>query len=484
MRITDGDTWWLMQTLGTALHRLALTAVLGGAVPDGASAQPEAVDDKAWSAALDSKAKYFGILQRGLVFVGTDTSITAWDVATGREAWRVPGATALAELDSMRVLVATRTGFRVLDADSGKAHWSLDSVPLTKRTGFHVLQGAGVLLAFGPADRQVVRLAAIDLDSGRILWTSDSVIVGDGEKNADKVAMAGYQVPLPDSTAILRFNRGRAFRVAARTGTVIWRFSAEAQLPLGDPYYRSVRPMIRAPHVWLESGVLRFDSGTVAWKPRSKSFVARLVATPRGLLVASHADLDHRDLMLMDSLTATPLWREPRRVKGLGVGAVRGDSLFVPVDKGMVILELATGRPLAQLVLPDFTSREEAFAIDALSDGDLVLESNSNFMRVKPGGEVVFHRHYAIPSVGLQPLNTVVVAWDRNPEGLTYVFTKEEDEAGQKGIVLLEPATARELGTVRRKDRSPSYAIDPASRMAVAIQDRLITGYRFWQKPN
>ena len=114
---------------------------------------------------------------------------------------------------------------------------------------------------------------------------------------------------------------------------------------------------------------------------------------------------------------------------------------------------------------------------------DLLLSSQSNLLRVTRDGKVVFHRRYGVPPQGLRPLMTTLMPPTRNPRQLSYVHTNDSDRLGQKGIVLIDVETGRELGTVRRKDRAPNYAIDATTMTAVGIDNRKVTGYRFAPLP-
>jgi outer membrane protein assembly factor BamB len=440
-------------------------------------AQTVEPDDRAWTIELESRVVWYALGRTGLLHVETQGFAGAWRVTSGELAWRGDGLLNLDLLDSTRAIAQRGRGLVLLDPETGQAQWSIDTLPWRGLVNYIVSQG-NVLVGFGPLDDRVVRVVGIDLSSGRILWLNDSLVTGAGERSADRVRATGYQLALPDTSVIMRLNRGTAIRIDSRTGALLWRFDARSQVPLGEPSLGSPRPMVVGSTVWADGGAFSVRDGRVVWPLPNKSWIVRLDRVPGGLLVTTRNDLDHTTLRLMDTASIQELWPQPVRIRGTGVTVVRHDTLVIAVDGGLAMHDLSRGTLLRQHPLPDFTSKEEPATIEFL-DGDYLLESSHNLMRVSASGEIAFHLSYGVPSVGLNPLGRVVFPGYRNPENLTYVHTSDRDLLGQKGIVLLDRARGRELGTVRRKDRAPGYVIDPMTRMAVGVEDRRLTGYRF-----
>jgi len=454
---------------------------------------PTEPDLRIWSVDLDAKARWFGITPGGLLWVTTEKGITAWKLDSGTSAWRRDGPfDYLRSVNGGVSLLVGPRGLISIDLETGKDRWGLDSLPLIEISGFFEAKG-GVAVVVGPAGPMTFRMVGVDLSAGRVLWTNDSLAAGI-EQKPKNVIFSGYQLALPDSSMLFRFARGDLVRVSSNTGSILWRLGPKPGFALGWPATSglevtagivSALPLYVGGRLFAASGILNVETGAAVWErpDKPKGYFTAFSPTTHGVLTVLMTDLTTRTLQLVDSLTGMALWASPQQVKGVGSHAVRNDTLFVAVDKGLVVIELATGRVMANFTLPDFANREEALRVTSASNGDVLMASSNNLMRVSLAGQVIFHRHYGRPSVGFRPLNTMVMPNERNPDGLVAVYTNDSDSLGQKGILFLDRESGEEIGTVRRKDRAPSYAIDALSRTAVGIDDRRLTGYRFAPLP-
>ena len=454
---------------------------------------PTEPDLRLWSVDLDAIVRHYGISRSGLVFARTEKAIAAWRVESGQQAWRVelPSTDMWFAADD-RGLIYNGKSLIAFDLDAGKSLWTLDSLPLKELREMH--RGTDdVVLAMGPVDEKVVRVLGIELATGRVLWQSDSLAQGDRVKAKD-VFTFNRRAFLPDSTLILQFNRGGIVRFNATTGAVVWRLEADPPFTLGWPagngfeaqrMFMSAEPLVSGDHLVTTSGAIDLKTGAIAWRTPEKpsAWTSSLTQTPAGVLTVRATTIDKRTLQLVDATTGKGLWPAPVALKGNLPLLVQDDTIFVGVDRGLAMVSLSKGALIKQVTLPDFTSAEEPTTITSVGDGDLLLRSYSNLLRVTREGKVVFHRHYGVPPVGLRPLTGVSVPTSRNPRKLTYFHTNDSDSLGQKGIVLVDPDSGEELGTARRKDRAPSYAIDAMTQIAIGIDDRRMTGYKLAPLP-
>jgi outer membrane protein assembly factor BamB len=156
---------------------------------------------------------------REYVMFSAGEELFAVDASTGRLAWSVPGrgfSAGRAAGDGERVYTAAADGYaRAHDVRTGREAWSHhmtagDAHRVALYSGWDnvvVLGGGAVIVATVSGSR------ALEADSGAVRWT-----FGDG-------AMYPPAVVLDDGTALLTSERGVVSRIRLADGGVVWRTS-------------------------------------------------------------------------------------------------------------------------------------------------------------------------------------------------------------------------------------------------------------------
>jgi outer membrane protein assembly factor BamB len=474
--------------------RLAVVFTLGASMA-AVSAQTLAEPDlRLWRVDLPGKARDFVLTASGLVVVASEQKLAAFDIEAGKPAWEMdlPDASLLG-YGSDRYVVSSGKRVIGVDTKAGKALWTVESLPLTSVTELYKPSDS-TLLVMGPADEKTFRVVGVDIAGGRVLWQDDTIAAGDGPKAKD-VFVFSRRAVLPDSSAVLQFNRGGIVRFDLASGKVLWRVDTKAKpaFTLGWPaasgfeaqkMLMTPQPLVSGNFLVTTTGAIDIRTGAIAWRMPEKpaGWTSSLVDTPSGVLIVRATKFDQRTVQLADPATGRVLWTTPP-LKGNAPLLLRGDTVWVGVDRGLASFPLSTGAPVKSMTLPDFASGDEPTSVSSIGTGDLLLESSANLMRVAPTGSVVFHRSFGVPRVGVRPLMGLTIPDMLNPGGLKAFHTDDADSLGQKGLVLLNPETGDELGTVRRKDRAPVYAIAAAKLIGVGLDARTLTGYRFAPPP-
>ena len=187
---------------------------------------------------------------------------------------------------------------------------------------------------------------------------------------------------------------------------------------------------------------------------------------------------------------------------------VRGDTIFTAADRAFVALELASSKVLVDAILPDFGGKEEATGIELLENGDFLLASSQNLMRVDPTGQMKYHRFLKAPGMSFLAKFATLAAvaavgsagYTLTPSGnrqagsvftrrfnatttanrFAYIFTSQtESEDGGFYLARVDRTDGRETGRIRLYDRSPSYVLDPVSATIVVAAGSQLLAYRY-----
>jgi hypothetical protein len=228
-----------------------------------------------------------------------------------------------------------------------------------------------------------------------------------------------------------------------------------------------------------------------------------------------------------DLATGESRWAAALQFQGASPILVRNDTVFSPINKGFRAFELATGNPLVEMILPDFGGREEATTIETMPDGDLLLISAQNLMRVDPAGQVKYGVYLRAPGASflakfgsialtvaasqipiastqhgnvqvntyLDPSGIAVSAFMAryhatvNANKYAYIFTSEsstgdsaQTRAGDFDLVRVDKADGKDTGRIRLFDRTPDYVLEPVSGTVVVASRRELIAYRYQER--
>ena len=133
-----------------------------------------------WEHQASDSIAFFRVTPLGSVLVATSTSLASLDGTTGAPMW----VRADKDLDDSNVipipatpfaLVTWRTGFEVIDLNTGESKWSSRSLPIEASYGHVPVVERRMLLVYGTRARHESVLVAADLESGAVLWRHDSL---------------------------------------------------------------------------------------------------------------------------------------------------------------------------------------------------------------------------------------------------------------------------------------------------------------------
>ncbi len=479
------------------------------------AARLEAQDQAAWRYRSPAELRMFRVAATGAVLAASDSGVLALAPEDGRTIWSRPDATAYRPLGNTGSVLLFGPGLvEVADVETGASRWSLRSLPIDWRLDLQVVPERGLLLVF--AGRSAgFSLIGVSLDSGTVRWSADTLFanVPDLARKAGDIELAGHQPLLLDSdTTLVMFpTRGGPMRLDTRSGALLWRADTLAR---EEPRRAALgyAPMVADSGLVLvpydrKLMAIRAADGTVAWDHRENfhGHLAEIVPTPRGRRGRGYprhgrpTEYIRAFVDLLDPATGRSRW--PKPAKGLDDATamlVRGDTVYVGSARKLFRFDLATGAagPEARY---QFWGGESPCCIEE-RDGDLVLLSSQNLVRLAPDGTPRYERYYGAPGAsllakiastallvgisaagdqalraqGFRPLTPMTTS---NPvlerryratvfaERYVHMLTGKKDASGREGfsVVRLEKESGAEAGRVWVDDRSPTYALDPAS---------------------
>jgi len=509
-----------------ALRHLAVTLLLAGPV----GAQQAEV----WRASLGSGFKRMVVTPTGSVLVESDSGLAAYDPVSGSQQWSRLDASEYAIIEGTSLAVA-RVGQeqRVIDLMTGTDQWRFSTLPLPNIKGYVALPAQGLLLVIGPTPSSGATVLGVRLDSGTVMWRQDSLFVG-LISDPKRAVLANRVPPLfdTDTTLILDTDEAGLLKLRLTDGSRLWSIpdslvdldKLTAPLTLGGGTI----------FVAYDKKLAAFDAATGAlrWNRHDKSPgpIQQLAVTPEGVVVGGAwmpmSKKPRTFIDFFDLATGESRWRTAPQVHGASPFLVRNDTVFSPVNKGFRALVLATGKPLVEASLPDFGGGEEATTIETMDDGDLLLISAQNLMRLDPAGNVRYSRYLKAPGASflakfgsialtvaasqipiastehgnlqvntyLDPSGMAVSAFMAryhatvNANKFAYIFTSElsapdsgQERAGGFDLVRVDKADGKDTGRIRLFDRTPDYVLDPVSGTIVVGIDRELIAYRYPQ---
>lgn len=361
----------------------------------------------AWRAHLSGAVDGTPAVASGLVVAGSmGGELAAFDVATGREKWKVGGLgpiSASPAVDGGNVLVASLDGHvRAFDLENGRRIWdwkapgdhsAIWSSPAV--TGQVVVIGSGS--PYGDTPFEPGRLSGVDLASGRELWTTCTrpactagggvwstasfdpagtgyVGVGnpnDGARAFDPMtghvvwevslyADDGRDLDVGASPVVLTLGGQEAIAVAsvsgllavidARDGTILWKRQvvqgSEVHGLLATPAYDGSR--LYAVSAGAPDGVFAFNAdGSSVWKVSTDLPVYSAPVVAHGVLVFGmgnvFGDVAHGSLTVLSTAGGQRLWSFDAHSAVRSSPAVIGDTVVAGDVAGDVLVFTPAG---------------------------------------------------------------------------------------------------------------------------------------------
>jgi outer membrane protein assembly factor BamB len=291
---------------------------------------------KIWGASVGGGAKKLrlglGIAAAdGRLFAaGRDGIVAAFDLKTGRPAWRVDTKLDLAGgtgVGNGLVTVGSSDGQVVaLDATNGRELWRADvsgevlSAPAVSTSGVVVRTVDG-------------KLRALALGDGKELWVQ--------EQQVPRLSLRGAASPvIAQEMAVAGFDNGRVLAVNLTDGTTVW------DAPLSPPRGRTelerlndidAAVKVSGDEVFVagfqgRAAMLALDSGQIWWTRDASSY--RGVDVDDDQVYVANAN---GDVVAMKRRTGVEVWRnESLRFRGLSAPVVAGEHVVVADFEGYV----------------------------------------------------------------------------------------------------------------------------------------------------
>jgi outer membrane protein assembly factor BamB len=503
-----------------------VVALLLAGMPDSAAI---AQNNPLWHYQASDSIAFFRVTPLGSVLVATSVSLSSVDGTTGATMWVRPDK----DLDESNVipipaspfaLVTWRTGFEVVDLNTGETRWSSRSLPIESSYGHVPVVERRMLLVYGKRSADQSVLVAADLETGAVLWRQDNLFAADPEPLVvrgpyrTRKTMLGHQRPVldTDTSMVLYVSKDGPVKIDVRMGSLLWRSEGfrgkEPPAPMKG--YAAMMYADTILYVPTEDRLTALDlrDGRILWdRPNLKSKPQQLEWTPSGLVVR----MPHIDVL--DLRTGTSRWPRPfTDLKRSTPFVVRGDKVYVAAHGVFYAINLTDGTAIE---LSQYKLREtnQPDSLDAVPGG-FVLRSAQNLILFDTTGFPAHHLFYPPPK--LSTLTRVAFAaaaiavsrwsyqeaksealrtgtpqqyWIVNPilkrryeasrkvHGHYYVLTVLTDSSARKGpgLVKLNIVTGKEEGRLWLGDRTPEYEVDAIESMVFFKQGkRQIVAFR------
>jgi outer membrane protein assembly factor BamB len=245
-----------------------------------------------------------------------DNGLRAFDLATGRQRWRVRSdapveASVLATPEVIVMAVATGA-IRALDVRSGVVVWEVEPELRTERIAAPVRAGDAVIIAGGDGS-----VAAFDYRTGATLWTTSV----DSPVRSNPAVM--------DGIVFLTTTRGQVVALEAATGEVHW----QAQPSNGE----LTTPAVSDSHIAVGGSDRRIhlldQEGRILWSADGRSVVtATPLLTGSSVVVGTHGGA----VRVHDLADGGLLQTLPVRGRVRSAPAYRGGLLVVLTDARQV----------------------------------------------------------------------------------------------------------------------------------------------------
>jgi outer membrane protein assembly factor BamB len=507
-----------------------------GALLLAAAAIPPTHAETLWSFTTPKEIVFQRLTPLGSLLVSTDDGLMAVDATSGKTLWTRSDIQKLKECNYDEIantsfglvefgegVGGTQRRIEVIDLVTGEKKWDSSDLPMNSSQGQIQVPQHGMLVMCGlPKKGKKPVLVGVGADDGAMKWQQDAVftkplnlleVKGSG-KLFKRYSIDGNQGPVFDSenTMIVYLTPEGPVKLDVTSGNKLWTAPIKAKtLPALNAGYA---PML------LEGGVVYVpydkslqavdaSTGALLWaKDRDfKSKVTQMQVTPLGLVVRGAPGFDDKGkadgkpfIDLLDPKTGLSVWKKPfKDLEDATTFDLRDDKLYIAADGELFAVNLADGAAKGVAKFK-FKGNEVPTRLQVV-DGDYVLSSSQNVMRMDPSGGIKYHTFHAAPGQSgfIKILSTAAImtvnaasaaqahsnAWN-NP-GTTYKYTlygnpelsrrfKASTNAdayvsmltggveadGQKGVglVKVEKATGVDVAKVVLGDKTPEYEMD------------------------
>jgi hypothetical protein len=206
-----------------------------------------------------------------------------------------------------------------------------------------------------------------------------------------------------------------------------------------------------------------------------KSRVAQMALTPQGLVVRGQPQLNAKGKLdgkpfidVLDPKTGESVWKKPfKDMEGATTFDLAGDRLFIAADGELFSIGLADG--VAKSVTKiKFKGNEDPTRLE-VHDGEYVLASSQNVMRLSPAGEVRYHTFYPAPgqSGWIKVLSTAAVM-TMNAASASYAHSQ----------AMANPGTTYRYTLYGNPELSRRFKASTHAREYAAIQTQVEDGGR------
>jgi outer membrane protein assembly factor BamB len=363
-------------------------------------------------------------------------------------------------------------------------------------------------------------MLGVGIDSGTVRWRQDSLL-GPEVNDAKPFDLSQHVMPalLGDSAIVLDADEAGLIAVRLADGAVLWRVP-DSVIDL-DKASSPLSVLDGTLYVGRQRTLFAIDTktGALRWKsPREfPGFVQRVAQSTAGLVVGGtflHTGWTSEPRVFVDVVdpaNGSSRWTKAVEIRGVSPFAVRGDTIFQAVSHGFRAMEPSSGKMLVEVDALEFGGNEEPLIVDPMENGDFMLVSAQNLMRVEPTGRVKYHRYLKAPgasklaklaavtaTVAIGALTGMSSGVYYVPTGLAtavltarfsstvnankyaYIYTGQILEGdGGFDLVRFDKADGSEKGRVRLTDRSPTYVIEPETGTVATIVGRELVAYRY-----
>jgi hypothetical protein len=487
--------------------RLAIAMALAGAslIPATfpAAAQDLPPADTVWRYVAPAELTHLRECPDAELLVVTKRSIIGLDAVTGSQLWELGDLPSMAEglywgrCDTPVGLSYRRDRIVAFDIATGRRLWDGAVLPPYREIrGYFPIPREDLVLLFLRTAASESALAAVELSSGRVLWSRDDAF-GRSPRFAGRDGVSDiseYQsIALDtDTTIIVYFSADGPMRLDRRTGATLWvgeRLAGPRVPAVGD--YAAMLRLDTLLIIPRDRGLVAVDTrdGHVVWDAPAllPAHATRLLAVPSGLLVRS----GRAHVVVLDPATAAPRW-PPLTVRTDGMAyAVEEDRYYVVARHRLMMADLATGDTTGLATLA-FDGSEEAASLHIVDDR-LVVMSRQNLISLDRDGAIRYHRYFRAP--GASFLEKVAGAMGGNVgifsarlgaaalrTHYAYFTTNAPDADGRTGnsLVRVSVDDGEEAGRVWFRDRAPVFRPDtPRDQVLVLEGARTLVAIRF-----
>ena len=533
---------------GLTLAAITLALVSGAA--------PRAGAEQLWTVTTPKSIVFQRLTPLGSLLVSTDDGLTGVDAATGKTLWTRNdiqklkecnydeiGGTSYGLVEFGEGVGGTQRRIEVIDLTTGAKKWDSADLPMNSSQGQMQVPQKGMLVMCGVAKKgKKPVLVAVGADDGALKWQQDAVftkplnvleVKGSG-KLFKRYSIHGNQEPVFDTenSMIVYLTVEGPVKLDLATGNKLWTAPIKAKtLPALQAGYAPMLLDQAIVYVPYDKSLQAVDANTGAliWTKDHdfKSHVTQMQMTPAGLVVRGAPGVDEKGkldgkpfLDLLDPKTGLSVWKKPfKDLEDATSFDLHGDKLFIAADGELFAVDLADGTS-ASVAKYKFKGKEVPSSLQVV-DGDYVLSSSQNVMRLDPTGNVKYHSYYPPPgqsgwikvlsTAAVMATNAASASYAYNnamaSPGSTYKYTlygnpeltrrfKASQNAdayvsmltggleadGQKGVglVKVDKATGEAAARVVLGDKTPEYEMDPIDgRLFFMKNDTQIICYKF-----